>query len=123
MTDKHDFNRREFLRCLLALPAAGVALTLNGCGAQVTAPAAATAAPAAPAQATSAPTNTPPAATATATAAPASTARPPRRLQRTGRGSSPQAREPVHRRMTNDISADGLMKIYEALANADKVEP
>ena len=74
MIDKDDFTRREFLRCLLALPAAGVALTLNGCGAEITAPAAtAMASPAAPAQATSAPTNTPAAATATATAAPTST--------------------------------------------------
>ena len=74
MIDKDDFTRREFLRCLLALPAAGVALTLNGCGAETTAPAAtATASPAAPAQATAAPTNTPAAATATATAAPTST--------------------------------------------------
>ncbi len=39
MTDKRDLNRREFLRYLLALPAAGAALALTGCGTQTPAPA------------------------------------------------------------------------------------
>lgn len=67
MSDKFNPNRREFLRQLLALPIAGVALSLNGCGA-----------PAAPTQsltqAASAPTKAPtPTAPSTAAATAAST--------------------------------------------------
>lgn len=113
MTDKHDLNRRDFLRYLLALPAAGVALTLNGCAAQVAAPAAATAAPAAPAPATAAPTNTPPAPTATAAPASTSTAEPT--AAPATAAAQPAGASMSTVLMTNDISADGLMKIYEAL--------
>lgn len=60
MTDETNFSRREFLRCLLTLPAASVALALSGCGAQTPTP---------PATRTlAAPTATP---TPTLTAAPA----------------------------------------------------
>lgn len=84
MTDKHDFNRREFLRYLLALPAAGAALALSGCGAQrIPPPTAATASSVTPiiaaptATASAAPTSTltvaPPTATPVQTPAPAPT--------------------------------------------------
>lgn len=75
MTDKHDLNRREFLRLLLALQAAGAALALGGCGAETAPPAAtSTALPAATAGATAAPTAAPAPTTAPAAAATAAQA-------------------------------------------------
>ena len=60
MSDKTELDRREFLLRLLTLPAAGVALSLSGCGAPGNTPAPAPTSPAAaptraPAPATSAP--------------------------------------------------------------------
>lgn len=93
MTDKRDLNRREFLRHLLALPAAGAALALTGCGA-----------PAPTLAATPAPTQTLPAPTATATATAEATA-----TAQVAGGNQPSVY------MTKDISPDGLIKVYEAL--------
>ena len=76
MSYKLDLNRREFLRRLLALPAAGVALSLGGCGAPATTPAPTpTAPPAVPTKAVSTPTSTP--LPPTYTAVPATPASPP----------------------------------------------
>jgi len=60
MSDKFDLDRREFLRYLLALPVAGVALNLSGCGTSATTPAPSPATPTqAPKQAATAPTEAP----------------------------------------------------------------
>lgn len=74
MNDKSDLNRREFLRRVLALSAAGVALGLSGCGkpsADTPAPANTLAPdPTTPAQPTAAPTRAPASVASAAAATP-----------------------------------------------------
>lgn len=95
MFGKFDFDRRAFLRHLLALPAAGIVLTLNACTRSQQAAASLTALP------TPAATGVPAAAAAAPAAATAATA--------TAAPALPTVL------MTKEISAAGLVKMYEAL--------